>query len=207
MPRMPRRNDPARSTTPADGDDALARALPADAADAAGVADTPADEYDGPSKSQRKRDSHALQTLGEQLVALSPDKLKRMDIPGNLLEAVSLAQRTTSREGRRRQIQYVGKLMRRVDADAIRVQLDEDGRQHRIDTAIQHAAERWRDTLVDSPERLAEFCERYPLASRDKLDAALGAAKVELARGERGRRFRELFRQLRDTMMMKNDDE
>jgi ribosome-associated protein len=223
---MPRRRSQTESLTRADATDATDgadrtdrtdRTDRADATDGAlrshaagpgteGPADADHDDDDGPSKSQRKRDSHALQALGEQLVSLSPDRLKRMDIPGALLDAIALAQRITSREGRRRQLQYVGKLMRGVDAEAIRSQLDLDGRQHRIDTAIQHAAERWRETLVESPERLGEYCERYPRASRDALDTVLQAAKAELARGERGRRYRDLFRQLRDSMV-KNDDE
>jgi ribosome-associated protein len=162
----------------------------------------PLDE--GPSKSQLKRDSHALQALGARLIELPAEKLRRMDLPLNLLEAIEMAQRITAREGRRRQLQYVGKLMRSVDADAIRAQIEVDGQQHRLDTAIMHAAERWRDTLVQAPERLGEFIERYPLAAARPLGATLKAAIAEDANNQRGRRYRDLFRQLRDIMSESN---
>ncbi len=68
-----------------------------------------------PSKSQKKRDAHALQALGKELVALSAEQLKRIDMPDNLRIAIAEAQRTRSHEGLRRQMQYVGKVMRGVD--------------------------------------------------------------------------------------------
>jgi len=76
-----------------------------------------------PSKSQIKRDMHALLDLGKELVALSDDKLKRLPLSETLYEAIRLAQRITSREGRRRQIHYVGKLMRQAPAAEIQAQL------------------------------------------------------------------------------------
>ncbi|MEI7447083.1 MAG: ribosome biogenesis factor YjgA, partial [Burkholderiales bacterium] len=107
--------------------------------------------YDGPSKSQRKRDMHALQDLGERLVELPVSQFEKLELPPELVDAVALARRITSREGRRRQLQYVGKLMRRadVDAEAIRARLEIDDVQHRLETAVMHAAERWRDTLIE----------------------------------------------------------
>jgi ribosome-associated protein len=167
----------------------------------------PSDDHpldDTPSKSQRKRDMLALQALGERLVELPAERLRRMDLPIGLLEAIQMAQKITAREGRRRQLQYVGRLMRDVDADAIRGQLDLDGQQHRVDTAIMHAAERWREALVETPTRLAEFVERYPAAAGRDVEATLRSAVAEVGRGERGRRFRELFRELRDIMEQSN---
>jgi len=76
-----------------------------------------------PSKSQRKRDMHALLNLGKELVALPDDKLKRLPLSESLYEAIRLAQRITSREGKRRQIHYVGKLMRQAPAQEIQAQL------------------------------------------------------------------------------------
>jgi len=76
-----------------------------------------------PSKSQVKRDMHALLALGKALVELSDDKLKRLPLPESLYEAIRLAQRITSREARRRQIHYVGKLMRQAPAQDIQAQL------------------------------------------------------------------------------------
>jgi ribosome-associated protein len=73
-----------------------------------------------PSKSQRKRDAHALQTLGIQLVALSAAQLARLDLPETLHEAVLAAQRMRSHGARTRQLQYIGKLMRQLEPDALR---------------------------------------------------------------------------------------
>lgn len=159
------------------------------------------DAYAGPSKSQRKRDMHVLQALGERLVELPASQFARLDLPPELAEAVVLARRITAREGRRRQLQYVGKLMRHVDADAIRAQLEVDDTRHRLETAVMHAAERWRDTLLESPERLAEFVERHPAAGPRNLHALLRSARAEHARAQRGRHYRELYRELRELLL------
>ena len=92
----------------------------------------------GPSKSQRKRDMHALQELGEELVALQPARLRSLALPESLLEAIEQAQRISSREGRRRQLQLIGKLMRQVDADPIRDALAVDGNRHRHRNGNRH---------------------------------------------------------------------
>jgi len=160
----------------------------------------PAADDPAPSKSQRKRDMLAVQALGERLVALPSARLAAFDLPEPLLEAIALAQRITSHEGRRRQLQYVGRLMRGVDADAIRDRLDADGTQHRLETAVMHAAERWRDTLLAESSRLAEFAERHPAADAAALHTAVRAARAEAARGPHGRWYRELYRQLRDAI-------
>jgi len=159
------------------------------------------DAPDGPSKSQRKRDSHALQALGERLVELAPSALARLDLPPELVEAVVAARKITSREGRRRQIQYVGKIMRRIDGESVRAQLDVGDAQHRAETAVMHAAERWRDALIAAPDRLAEFLDRYPQALSRDLHPMVRAAAAEVARQQHGRHFRELYRELRDLLL------
>jgi ribosome-associated protein len=158
------------------------------------------DEALGPSKSQRKRDMHALQDLGERLVELPAQQLEKIELPPELVDAIALARRITAREGRRRQLQYVGKLMRRVDADAIRAKLDVDDAQHRLETAVMHAAERWRDALIESPDRVAEFVARYPAAART-LHPLVRSARAEHAKEQRGRHYRELYRELRDVLL------
>ncbi|MFZ4757675.1 MAG: ribosome biogenesis factor YjgA [Burkholderiaceae bacterium] len=155
----------------------------------------------GPSKSQRKRDMHALQDLGERLVELPPSQLAKLALPQDLVDAIELARRITAREGRRRQLQYVGKLMRRVDADEIRARLDVDDVHHRLETAVMHAAERWRDTLIETPERLAEFVEKHPAAAALGLHTLLRGARHEHEKGVHGRHFRDLYRALRDVLL------
>jgi len=149
-----------------------------------------------PSKSQRKREMTALQDLGEELLALPVPKLRALPIPPELVEAVELAQRIHSREGLRRQRQYIGRLMRDVDVGPLRLALDVDGAGHRLEVARMHAAERWRERLLGEPGALAAFRARHgdPGAEFERCVADAGA---ELARGQPGRRYRELYRTLR----------
>ena len=159
-----------------------------------------ADTYDRPSKSQRKRDSHALQDLGERLLALQPAKLRALPIPSQLLDAIELARRITSREGLRRQRQYIGRLMRDVDPTPILAVLDDDGATHRAEVATMHAAERWRERLLESPDLLPTFLAQHSEADAAALSELIAAARTEVAQGAPGRRFRELYRSLRDLL-------
>jgi ribosome-associated protein len=159
---------------------------------------------DAPSKSQLKRDSHALQTLGASLLDLSDERLRTLPLGDRLLDAVKLARTIRAREGRRRQIQYIGRLMREINSEAIREALEGDQARHRADTAIMHAAERWRDRLLAEPNALTQWSEQYPL-TREQVVRTLAGARTELAASQRGRHFRELFRLLRDTLQADSD--
>jgi ribosome-associated protein len=157
--------------------------------------------FSEPSKSRLKRDMLALQALGERLVELPASRLASLSLPENLLDAITLARRITSHEGRRRQLQYVGKLMRRIDPAPIESALGQDDERHRAQTAVMHAAERWRDTLISEPSRLAEFVQRYPEGLQRKLHPLLRSACGEQAKGQRGRHYRELYRVLREILL------
>ncbi|MCK9284345.1 MAG: DUF615 domain-containing protein [Rhodocyclaceae bacterium] len=154
--------------------------------------------YDGPSKSQRKRDSAALQDLGEQLVALSSDRLKKMDLPENLYDAVREAQRITSHEGRRRQMQFIGKLMRSVDPAPIRAVLDEVRGVSAAATARMHRLERQRTRLLADESVLGEIARDYPAVDLKYLRQMRRNALKEQEQGKPPRAYREIFRILRD---------
>jgi ribosome-associated protein len=141
--------------------------------------DTPDHGYDKPSKSQVKRDMLALQDLGKQLVDLSPDQLKQLPLSEKLLDAVRLAQKTTSREGRRRQVHYVGKLMRDADADAIRQQLDIWENGSREQTLAMHRLEALRDLLLRDDAALTELLHTYPGADVQHLRALIREGRKE----------------------------
>ncbi|MGE0808519.1 MAG: ribosome biogenesis factor YjgA [Burkholderiaceae bacterium] len=158
-----------------------------------------ADRDAAPSKSQRKRDMLALQALGESLLTLSDERLQRMPIPPELVDAVRMAREIRSHEGRRRQLQYVGKLMRGVDADALRAALSDETREQRVATATMHAAERWRERLLADEITLQNWLERYP-ETRTTVPALVERARRELAAGGAGRSYRELYRALRDRL-------
>lgn len=155
-----------------------------------------APEDQRPSKTQRKKASHALQALGERLVDLPPDKLDRMPIDEQLRDAVEQAQRITSHEGRRRQLQYIGRLMRDVDAQAIADAFAAEDARHRGLVSAMHAAERWRDGLIDASLELRDFVARYPGAADAPLAALVGNARRERVDDRPPREARALFREL-----------
>ena len=149
-----------------------------------------------PSKTQRKKQSHALQALGEQLVALPADKLAAVPITDSLREAVEMAQRTRTHEGRRRQMQYIGKLMRDADAEAISRALAVDAEHHRGSVTAMHSAERWRDGLIDASLTLTAFIDRYPAGAAAPLAALVSSARREREAQKPPRQFRALYREL-----------
>ncbi|GAB1845413.1 ribosome biogenesis factor YjgA [Achromobacter xylosoxidans] len=137
--------------------------------------------YDRPSKSQVKRDMHALLDLGKQLIELSPERLKQLPLAERLYEAIREAQRTTSREGRRRQTHFVGKLMRDAPADEIRAQLDVWENGSREETAAMHRLETLRDRLLDDDDALTKLLNDNPQADVQQLRAVIRAARKEKA--------------------------
>jgi ribosome-associated protein len=155
-----------------------------------------ADSWSRPSKTQRKKQSHALQSIGEQLVALPPEKLALMPLSETLRDAVMMAQRTRSHEGRRRQMQYIGKLMRNADGDAIAQALATDSEHHRGVVTAMHAAERWRDGLIDASLTLTDFIDRYPAGASAPLAALVSSARREREAQNPPRHFRALYREL-----------
>lgn len=161
--------------------------------------------YDGPSKSQLKREMTALQQLGERLVRLPAAKLVQLPLSERLHEAIREAQRITAREAKRRQLQYVGKLMRDADAATITTQLSqwESGSDH--ETEHFHAIERWRQRLLDDDATLTEFVRHAPQTNIQHMRALIRAARKEAAdnaalpegREPQRKHFRALFQEVR----------
>ena len=169
------------------------------------IDDDSADEAHGegserPSKTQSKKEMHALQTLGQQLVDLSRDQLARVDLPEELREAIAFAHKVTSHEARRRHLQYIGKLMRQVDADEIRAAIGRATGESRAAVALMHFAERWRDRLLADDDALTAFMAERPGADVQWLRAAIRAARREHAAGQPPKHARELYRWLHDEL-------
>ncbi len=158
-------------------------------------ADSPA--LAAPSKTRRKHASHALQALGEALVALDPRRLRELVLPERLADAILQARGIRAHEGRRRQIQYVGKLMRDVDPVPIQQALERWAKGPREENARFAAVERWRDRLLVEPAALDDFVGAYPQADRRHLESLINDANLERTRGGPPHRYRELFRQLK----------
>ena len=135
--------------------------------------------HDRPSKSQVKRDMHALQALGRRLVDLPAARLAALDLDEPLREAIALAQRIRSHEGRRRQIHYVGKLMRQADAEALRAQLDLWDSGSREQARAMHRLEALREQLIADDEALTAVIDRFPSLDVQALRAQIRAARKE----------------------------
>lgn len=140
------------------------------------------DTPEKPSKSQVKRDMLALQALGKRVVELSPERVKQLPISEKLEDAILLAQRTTSREGRRRQIHYVGKLMRDAPAQAIFEQIETWEKGSDADTAYMHTLERDRDRLMIDDEALTAWLNKHPESDVQALRSLIRAARQEHAK-------------------------
>jgi ribosome-associated protein len=153
-----------------------------------------------PSKTRRKQAMHELQDLGEALVALDPPRLAALGLPERLAEAIALARRITKHEGRRRQMQFIGRLMRDVDAEPIRAALASIAAVSHEDRARFAAAEQWRDRLLAEEAALAEFVVLHPGADREDLARMVRDARAERAEGRPPHRFRALFRLVARTL-------
>jgi ribosome-associated protein len=150
------------------------------------------------SKTKRKQEMHELQALGVALVALSESQLQDMSLESRLHEAVLAAKRITSHEARRRQMQYIGRLMRDADAEPIRARLAAvEG--HSAQAAAHHRRlEAWRERLMQDDAALTEFVAAHPGADLQELRALLRNARKEAKEGKPPRAYRELFRFLRN---------
>jgi ribosome-associated protein len=159
-----------------------------------------------PSKSQRKRESHALQDLGSELVELNDEQLSAIDMPENLRDAVMEARRLAGKhEARRRQMQYIGKLMRHIDPAPIRERIDAYKMVSREATARLHRLERWRVRLLEEDTALTELMSAYPHADAARIRTLVRNAERERAAGQAPKSFRALFQLLNETI--RDDDE
>ncbi len=153
---------------------------------------------DPPSKSQRKRDMDALQDIGEELTQLSEQQLASVELPENLRDAVLEARTMKRNEARRRQMQYVGKLMRQVDPAPIRAKIDGFLSISAEHTARLHRIERWRERLLADPQSVSEFIAEFPATDSQQLRTLIRNTEQERARGKPPKHFRALFQMIRE---------
>ena len=151
-----------------------------------------------PSKTRKKAQMHALQKLGVELVDLSRERLESLRLPENLSEAIREAQRITAHEGRRRQMQYIGKLMRNIDPAPIQERLDAWKGQSKAEVARQHGMERLRERLIADDAALTEFVQKHPSVDLQALRNLIRNARKESAEGRPPKAFREIFKVIRD---------
>ncbi len=159
------------------------------------------EERDFISKTQRKRQMAELQDVGAALVRLTPEQLARIDLPQTLREAVLACRGFTRHEAIRRQVQYIGRIMRELDAGPIVEQLAALHAPSRKQTALFHLAEKWRDELLADPAALARFEREFPHADAHRLRALVEAARDERTAKRAPKHHRELFHALNDAIL------
>jgi len=152
------------------------------------------------SKTQRKKQVLALQDLGGELVALSELQLAGIELPERLRDAVMEARRITKFEAKRRQLQYIGKLMRGVEVEPIRAALDAALARSRRQIAAHKRIESWRERLLAGPGALNELLAEYPGADAHRLRALVRGALRERDAGSPPRSYRELYQALREVV-------
>jgi ribosome-associated protein len=158
-------------------------------------------EYDRPSKSELKRQSNELQKLGEQLIDAPRDRVKRVPMPDEVKDAILMCQTITNHEGRRRQLQYVGKMMRTLDEEEVAViqrTIESWKGASRAETAALHALERRRDKLLADDNALTPLLEEHPELDVQQLRTLIRNARKEQAENKPPKAYREIFQILKD---------
>ena len=151
------------------------------------------------SKTQRKHAMEELQSLGEELVALPADRVRKLDIPDDLREAVVTAQRMPRQdEAKRRQMQYIGRLMRKVEIEPIRTALADARGESASETARLHRLERLRNELLADEKILQEIATLYPAIDLQHLRSLRRAALKDQEQNKPPRNFRAIFQLLKD---------
>ena len=168
---------------------------------------------DAMSRTDEKRESLALQKLGEDLLTLRPDFMVRLDLSEKLKDAVVEAKRITNFEGKRRQMQFIGKQMRLLEpevVEAIKTVLHEQLSGSASDIAALHQAQAWRDRLIAEDDAFGEWIEKFPQTDTQQLRALIRQARKD-AKPElpgqavrHGRAFRDIFQIVRAALSPEN---
>ncbi|MYM30001.1 DUF615 domain-containing protein [Duganella sp. CY15W] len=158
------------------------------------------EEYERPSKSEAKRQSNALQKMGEILVEAPRDRVKRVPMPEDVLEAILMCQTITNHEGRRRQLQFVGKKMRTLDEEEVALiqkAIDSWKGASKSETAAMHALERRREKLLADDNALTTLLAENPQLEVQHLRTLIRNARKEQAENKPPKAYREIFQILK----------
>ena len=158
------------------------------------------DEIQPLSKTMRKEAMHALQDIGKELVGLPANKLEKLALSDELRQAVMDCRRFTKHEAIRRQLQYIGRLMRGIDPEAISRQLAAWKGESAEEKALLHRIERWRDRLIEDDEALTRFLNEYPQTDTTQLRQLVRNARFEAAQNKPPKSSRAIFRLVREVI-------
>ena len=166
--------------------------------------DTETGDFLSPSRSQQRREALEVLELARQLSELTPQQIARLPVPDGLIPHIDETRRITSHGAHKRQLQYLAKQMRREDdetLEAIRDALDSSGESARLEAAMLHRAEAWRERLIgDGDAALSDLVLEFPHADRQHLRQLARNAHEEKLRNKPPHAFRELFRELRELL-------
>ena len=169
---------------------------------------------DDATRTDLKRESTELQKLGEDLLTLRAELMTRLSLPEKLTEAVAEAKRISNFEGKRRQMQFIGKLMRKLDAaqlDGIRTALIEQHTPSALETQTLHQAEIWRDRLLNEEDALGQWITLSPSTDSQQLRALVRQARKDAkpekpgAAMRHGRAYRDIFQIVRAELLGENN--
>ncbi|GEM80941.1 ribosome biogenesis factor YjgA [Vibrio superstes] len=150
------------------------------------------------SRTEMKQDMEALQKLGEELVELKPSVLEKFPLPDTLAEAIKDAQRF-NKEAKRRQLQFIGKLMRQIDSEPIQAALDKYHNKHSQASSELHKLEALRDRVVENGDTaIEEVLNQFPSADRQRLRQLSRQANKEKKASKPPRAYREIFQLLKE---------
>lgn len=206
---MPRRAAPHRGTDVHYGDAGLGAAETAQRTDHPRdyPTDTGAWVDSGPSKTRLKQQSHELQALGNAVSQLSAERFAAIEMPEILRDAITEFRRTRSHEGRRRQMQYVGKLMRHADEEALREAVASATLGSAKDTLMLHETERWRAELIADDEAMTTWLNEYPGTDTQQLRSLVRAARRDtkdlVPEARQPKSHRELFHFIKPFLVAK----
>ena len=151
-----------------------------------------------PSKTKIKKQMHELRDLGMELTELGKDQLAQLDLPENLRDAIREMKNLNKFGAQRRQMQYIGKLMREVDTAPILAKLDAWKGTSQQHIGYMHQLERWRDRLLESDSALTGLLAAHPQADAQRLRTLIRNAQKEMEAGSPPKNFREIFQVLRE---------
>jgi len=160
-----------------------------------------------PSRSSLKREAHARQDFGEALLKLSKRQLARLPLDDDLAKALAEAQQMHQHGAHKRQRQYIGKLLRKVDVEPLQQAYARITNHYREDVEQHHDLEKWRDRLLQEGDRaLGDLLQHYPQIDRQHIRQLVRQSHKETKANKPPRSARELFRYLRDSVVTDETD-
>lgn len=152
------------------------------------------------SKTQLKKKSKDILDFSNDVSCLSQNQLNDLDLPNNIASAIEDLKKIKSNSAKKRQLQYIGKLFRSIDLDEIYIKFEKIRNQSEITKKHFHQIEDWRDKLINSPETITEFINKFPSTDAQNLRMLIKNARSELKNNKTRKSSKSLFKILSKIM-------